>query len=276
MSYLDPIRMYLFTSAVFFLFFGAVLGKAILMGNGSADLPLTSGERKQMLDDLQRKSLEEPFNNKVQSKIHLLKDSGRVTMRMLRSFDNYSFRMNNRQYSSFEEYDSIQKTLPDSARGTFLQRLFVKKAFSIDSKYKGNADSILDALKDTFINKLPLMVFFSLPLFAMILKLLYKRRKFYYSDHAVFTLYQYIAGFILMLLMFGMGRLEEKTGWELFNLLLMGLFLYGAFHLLWSMKTFYGQRWGKTIVKFLALNFFTFWVIMLLFVIFLFFSLYNL
>jgi hypothetical protein len=276
-SYLDPIRMYLFTSAVFFLIFGSVLGNEILKGDGSSDLPLDSSERKFVLDSLQKQSLEEPFNSKLQSKILLLKDSSQVvSMRTLNSFDVYSFRINNRRYSSYEEYDSLQQTLPDSARGTKIQRLFVKKLFSVNNKYHGNADNVKDALKQDYIHRLPLMVFFSLPLFAILLKLLYRRRKFFYSDHAVFTLYQYIAGFILMLVMFTVGRLEEITEWEIFNFILAGLFIYGGLHLLFSMKSFYGQSWRKTILKFLLLNFLMFLVLLLLFVLFLLLSLYQL
>ncbi|MBO9684943.1 MAG: hypothetical protein J7502_20095 [Flavisolibacter sp.] len=109
----------------------------------------------------------------------------------------------------------------------------------------------------------------SLPFFALILKLLYVRRKnFYYSDHAVFTLYHYIFSFILLMAIMGVGQLSDWTGISLGWVILL-LFLVWIGYLLIAMKNFYRQGWRKTIVKFLILDFLGFFVVLFLFMVFL-------
>jgi hypothetical protein len=267
-NYLDPIRMYLFTSAIFFLLFSTVLGKTSATSDDETYHPITNTERAHFIDSLEKRSAQDSLNPGLRKKIALLKSSQDVTRADLKAFNYYSVNQDGRRYNSLEQFDSIQNSLPDSSRANWVQRLAIKKYFSIRDKSNGRMVNVTEAIKEDFIHRLPMLVFISLPLCALILKLLYRRRRFYYSDHAVFTLYQYIAGFILMLLMFTVGRLEEKSGWDVFNWLLAILFAYGGFHLLRSMKTFYAQGWSKTILKFVLLNFIGFWLILLLFVLF--------
>jgi hypothetical protein len=119
-----------------------------------------------------------------------------------------------------------------------------------------------------FIENISKVVFILLPVFALLLKLLYVRRDFYYSEHLVFTIYYYnffyLAGSVQILL--------GKVPWLdwLSTIIGLGIFLY----LLLAMKRMYKQRWGKTIVKFMlfgllfiisiaiAFTFNAFWILM--------------
>jgi len=66
---------------------------------------------------------------------------------------------------------------------------------------------------ELFLHKLPYLLFISLPIFALILKLLNirRRREFYYADHAIFSIYHYIFSFILLLILFLISTLYDKT-----------------------------------------------------------------
>ena len=116
-----------------------------------------------------------------------------------------------------------------------------------------------------------------MPFFALLLKLLYIRRKnFYYSDHAVFTFYHYILSFILLLLYLGIDKLHDLSGWGFFNFLLIPLVLAWPVYLYLEMKYFYRQGPGKTFAKFLLLNGLGFFLIMILLLLFALLSVFQL
>ncbi|MCI0750317.1 MAG: hypothetical protein L0Y35_00610, partial [Flammeovirgaceae bacterium] len=82
------------------------------------------------------------------------------------------------------------------------------------------------------------------PVFALLLKFLYVRRDFFYSEHLVFSIYFYnffyLAGSLYMLI--------NQVSWLEWLATLIGFWIY--LYLLFAMKRMYGQRWGKTILKF--------------------------
>ncbi len=113
--------------------------------------------------------------------------------------------------------------------------------------------------------------------FALILKLLYIRKKrFFYSDHLVFTLYQYIFSFILLLLMFSTDKLNDWLGWGIFGLIMFALFIWGGIYLYKGMRRFYGDSRRKTILKFLLLNLLGAVSLLILLTIFFLFTAYQL
>jgi hypothetical protein len=91
---------------------------------------------------------------------------------------------------------------------------------------------------------------------AFVLQLLYIRRKqYYYVNHVIFAIHEYIAIFVLLLVFYGLGGLKKVTGWEVFTWLAIATFISIFFYIYKSMRNFYRQGRGKTIVKFLLLNF---------------------
>ncbi|MBK6380777.1 MAG: DUF3667 domain-containing protein [Chitinophagaceae bacterium] len=112
---------------------------------------------------------------------------------------------------------------------------------------------------------------------ALKLKLLYIRRKeFYYVNHGIFSIHFYIFSFITMLILFGLVALNDKLHWTVLTIMqvLIGFGIY--FYLYKAMRIFYRQRRAKTVIKFIILCFSLFITIMLLFLIFIFYSLYKL
>lgn len=104
-----------------------------------------------------------------------------------------------------------------------------------------------DALREfarEYLEYVPHMVFLLLPLFALILKLLYARRKRYYAEHFVFALHLHAFTFLLFTIMFLIGR-AAVNAW-----LFLGLMLY-----VWiAMKRVYGQGVFRTTAKYLMLG----------------------
>ena len=154
------------------------------------------------------------------------------------------------------QYDSLQAGLPPAERDGWLKRLIISRSLKVNNKYSGNRKEVISELIDHFLHTLPYILFISLPLYALFLKLLYIRHKeFYYADHGIFLVHLYIFTFLFFLVLIGLDKLQDSVhfsgmGWVYGLLLLLGI--YYAYK---AMRNFYQQSSSKTVVKFLLFNF---------------------
>ncbi len=274
MRYLDPIRMYLFTSAVFFLIFFSFGNLDFKKQEASPEL--TMNDRREMAADFQERAARNPADSLLLQKIPVLLDSTKTVDPDSPGIRNELSFSGQESARTVAEYDSVQASLPTDQRDGWLERQLTRKAIK-SKKQHGGMKKVGLVLIDTFAHQLPYLLFVSLPFFALILKLLYHRRKqFFYSDHAVFTLYHYIFSFLLMLVLLGITGLRRLTHWEIFRYVMLLVVLSWPVFLFIEMKNFYRQRMGKTVVKFLLLNFAGFFVLLLLFILFLLLSFFKL
>jgi hypothetical protein len=104
--------------------------------------------------------------------------------------------------------------------------------------------ALLGTARAGFERYLPRMMFVLLPVFALLLKMLYLRRRWYYAEHFIFTLHVHALAFTALLLL-----LLLPTGpWT--GLLL----LWCAVYLLVAMYRVYRQSFWKTCLNYLVLT----------------------
>jgi hypothetical protein len=104
------------------------------------------------------------------------------------------------------------------------------------------------ALSELFrasIRRLPTVMFFLLPLFAVLLKLLYVRRGWYYSEHLIFALHAHAVAFIGFSVIALLTLVSVSAAQAVTSYLMLAL----GVHFLLSMKRVYKQGWGRTLVK---------------------------
>jgi hypothetical protein len=276
-SFLHPIRMYLFTSAIFFLVFFSLKNGNGLVISSDTTKPLTIAQRKQKIENYRETLKQNPKNSeKYLHRISLLEDTTKpLTYSKLYEGDS-TVNVNGKDYGSVSEYDSVQNALTSKEKDNWLTRALSRKTIELNKKYH-NGIEMAEAVWETFLHKMPYMLFISLPFFAVLLKLLYVRRKnFYYSDHAIFTIYHYILSFILLLIFFCISALKDTLGWGSLSYLTPVIFVSWPLYLLLEMRNFYQQKWLKTIGKFLLLNFLGLIVIFILLTGFILFSVFEL
>jgi hypothetical protein len=271
--------MYVFTSAFFFLIFFAIQGPegAVKI---SGDLPYTTAQRDSIIAKLSKKLKEDSTNNKILQQLYILNDMTReVKPSTLRALsDEYrSMGTIGGTYRSLAAYDSIQDALPTARKDNWLTRIWNRKAIRINEKYRYDPTASLKKTGDLVLHRLPYVLFVSLPFFALILKLLYiRRRQFYYADHGIFTIHHYIFSFILLLFVFLWNRMDQLLGWGIWDFLTTVSFIGWPLYLYIAMKRFYGQGWVKTFFKFFLLNISGLVILSLLFAIFVLFSIFQL
>lgn len=278
-SYLHPIKLYVFTSAIFFLlFFGFFMPKEKIRTN--LNEPLNKEARIATIAELQELMKKDTTNKKYTVLLSRLKDTSVVvTNKEVLDAETDNFRIINftdRSYKSAEDYDSVQASLPQSERdGWFLRRL-VKKEIDINNKYRENPDEAFKKLTESVLHRLPYMLFVSLPLFALILKLVYIRRKqFYFADHGVFTIHLYVFTFLSLVVIFLFDKLEKMTGWDIWGSLVFIILLVMFFYLFKAMRNFYKQNWIKTFLKFLLVAVLSLVMMLVLFFLIAFFSAFT-
>ena len=282
--YLHPVRMYVFTSAVFFLVFFSLfhVSESSTTTEKQKD-KLKTGFEKVKVELLKNAKTEEDSAAILKGLEELGYDSA-VTktnpkQRPGKPGGGVSFTWGNNvsDYGTVHEYDSIQATLPDEDKDDGLTKILTRKSIALNEKYEGDQNKVAAELINKFFHTFPYLLFVSLPLYALFLKLLYvrKRKEYYFADHSVFLVHLYIFTFLFLLIYFGLDELAEKIkGEAVIDWILLALTLAGLFYTLKAMKYFYGQRWGKTILKFILFNILCLVSLTILFVLFLFFSFY--
>ncbi|MFD1314613.1 DUF3667 domain-containing protein [Namhaeicola litoreus] len=98
------------------------------------------------------------------------------------------------------------------------------------------------------ISKISVALFFLLPIFTLVMALLYIRSPYNYTEHLVFVFHVQTVFFILFTLTIVIDQLTDFSTTALMITTLFPMYLYLA------LKKFYGQGWFKTLVKFLLLN----------------------
>jgi hypothetical protein len=267
-SYLNPVRMYIFTSAIFFLLFFSFINKNEDMIT-SMTLNGKTPQQVMAMDSARFAVFTANINkNNEKDSVPMTRDEFQQYVDSIKGTVGITISGSSSRYSSKEEYDSLLKA--GVIKHSWIRRQFVYKEIAINKKYNNDSKQILNALRETFIHSIPQMLFVSLPLLALILKLVYVRRRkeFYYISHLIFGAYLYIFIFLLLLLIFGLGGLNSSLHWgsikALQTILIIGIFVYEYL----ALYKFYRQGWFKTFVKFLLINILFAIMILLLFVIF--------
>lgn len=270
-SYLNPVRMYVFTSAFFFLlFFSVGIGEKekALQGPSKSEMPIAG--QHVLTDSLAIYPLSDS--------IRRIKENDLTSLNEQVKQDSSRQKMNKGMftgiYLSEQAYDSALNS--GEIRHSWLTRIFYRRLIHINREFGTNSKGFITGFTEKLLHSLPQMLFISLPVLALLLKLLYWRRKeFYYVSHVIFSIHLYILVFIGMACMILLSLLHDYAGWSLFGMLQKFVLFYLFYYQYRSMRTFYKQGRMKTIAKQLLLDSLFFIVLCILFIIFVMISLFK-
>ncbi len=278
-SQFHPIRLYLFSSFLYFLLLFAFgnLEKSVALGGKpqSETEKNTENPKVNMLPDGIRQEAENA--EKLLNTGMSIADTARASnlqnanKSSTDQDSNLDFHVSGNPYIdslltqnvSPQQYLDQQETLVETRKAGYIERIFTLRLLKLNEEGNKGKTEFFQKLTSTFFHNIPKMLFILLPVFALLLKLLYVRRKqFYFVDHAVLSLHYF--SFIFLILIFSVFVLDKIFGTSFFTQIsVLWIFVY----LLIAMKKLYGQSWTKTTLKFLALGFlFTITVIFTMFV----------
>ncbi|MEO6683078.1 MAG: DUF3667 domain-containing protein [Ginsengibacter sp.] len=265
--YLNPVRMYLFTSFLFFLIFFSFIGNKQL--KIQTDESVFNGKTKEEIKRMSPKEFDQ-FTSKINQRNPMTSEEfGRY---MDSSAEGIYF--TDKKFRDQEQYDSLIKS--GVVKDNWIQKKLVRKEIEFNRKFHKDMVSAFKEFFNNLIHNFPQMLFVSLPFVALLFKLLYIRHKeYYYVSHGIFVLHLYIFIFIAMLLSFGISELGSITNWgwlKYFNILLI---FYIFFYLYRAMYNFYKQKTGKTLLKYFLFLFNFLFLMTFIFIAFLFVSFFQ-
>ena len=250
-SYLNPVKMYVFTSAFFFLVFFSFSE----ISDGIDETTTINGKTIQEIEKMDSAKFAD-FTRRIN------REDEKADVPMTRmEFDRYKdsaisksgVRFTPTGFSSKEAYDSALQS--GKKKHNWVMRQLVYKQLDINKKYNNDSRLIVRAFMDKIMHSLPQMLFVSLPFFALLLKWLYFRKKtLFYVDHLVFTVHFYIFSFFAMFIMYAISKINDQFDVGFLTLVNFLLFLGMLFYEYKAMRKFYMQGRAKTIIKFLLLN----------------------
>jgi len=245
-TYLHPIRMYLFISFIFFLVvlstskFGASAEKG-LTDKASYDA------RQRITDSIQYRIAQARKDSAVAEAKTL--EEVLPLMRFPEDSLQEGFNFNlfgSIDYKFLRTYDSLQQSQPSSDRETGIKPwLYHRWYTTLERNGVGSISMMVQKTR----NVVPKLMFILLPLFALILKLIYSRKKYYYADHAIFTLHFHCAVFLLFLFTHIVQLIFPSIKFYVNQGELILVFIY----LIIALRSVYKQKWFVTILKSFAL-----------------------
>mgnify|MGYP001179610183 CR=1 FL=1 len=253
-SYMNPIRMYVFTSAFFFILFFTLFDSKEMFDFNKRNKFTASQEK------LYNEALAKAESKQDSATIQRLFGNGKtdtLSSQIKKKSNDLNIAFTEGDASKYEtvaQYDSVQQALPKEKRDSWLKRLGMKRTISIKERYDGDMYSFFKDATEYFVHSFPKILFVSLPLFAFVLMLLYIRHKqWYYVNHVIFTIHYFVFSFLWLVVLFAMQKLETWLpflGASVFSIL-WNLYFFG--YLYKAMRNVYGQSRKKTILKFILL-----------------------
>lgn len=244
LSYLAPVRLYIFISFITFLL--------IAMFPNKVTENLTKGENE----------ISSNFEKSSKDKTENLKDKNYLQSKTMKQVNKNYF-----QLKTMKEIDSIQKYGKESEKLSDFQYWVYEKAVHVTEH--NTKKQIIEKFIESFIHNIPKILFIIMPFFAFFLWIFHSKKKWYYFDHGIFTLHYFSFLLLIFLLLFIITRIIGLFGENgpltfvgniinFVGIVWMSYYFYPAHH------RFYGESRIVSFVKSFILFFINFFFILFL------------
>lgn len=249
-KYANPFRLFLSVSIVLFIVMG--------IGNNEIALPKEKTKKEKEQDEIKQKKTDSLALNILGTELILNGNTKIDTVELhkdsiytKKEIDKKDNKLTN-TITSFRNFyiKNSEKSTEESLKelgfeNSFLNRLLFNKAKTFQS------NDINDEIKNYFLQKLPVLIFLTLPLITLMFWLIFYSKKINYTEHLVFTYTFYTFLFLCMILFSALDYLPTELGAPLALICFFGIF---PIYLYKSLRNFYKLTRWKTIFKFVLLN----------------------
>lgn len=218
MSYLAPVRLYIFISFATFLTISLAPDRELK--NGPVQIDLGHNTTKEDSIALNKIIDKDKFN--------------------LGKFKNVKY------------LDSVQRFSPEDEKFPEFVYEGLKKAIHVTEINTGS--EIRAKFKESFIHNFPKVLFIYMPIFAFFLWLFHSKKKWYYFDHGIFTLH-YFSFLLLSYLILALAEIilyafgENMIANVLSGILGLVAFLWAFYYFFPAHHRFYGCSRRKSVLK---------------------------
>jgi hypothetical protein len=198
LSYLAPIRLYIFISFVTFFI-------VTVFPNDKDELVDLNQSSTVQITDKNEKKIDSIISKKAIKMSDLLKakEESQKKNKLSNAEQNEGFLYFG--YKNIKELDSLQRYGPADEKLDEFEYGIVKKTLEVKAKY--NQKEMLEKFVEGILHNLPKALFFYMPLFALVLWLFHGKKRWYYFDHGIFTLHYFSFLLLSSLLIFFFNKL---------------------------------------------------------------------
>ena len=272
MSYLAPVRLYIFISFVTFFLLSVIPDNddtpEIKMGGNKKEVTVnekkdTIYKEQQKIIDFEKQGLiTEKESDSIQK---FIRDS------KIKDFENGEFSMFERYYKSVAELDSIQKAAKPSEKMNAFVFYLNRKMQLVQDKYTGK--EIKEKFINSFARNFPKALFIYMPLFAFILWLFQNKKRWYYFDHGIFTLHYFsfllLGVLFIRLVNFVLGYFSDYTFFNILEYLVSSIIvLYMLYYFFPAHHRFYDEKRWVSLLKGIVMFFINFIAIIIILICF--------
>jgi hypothetical protein len=231
-TYVSPVRLYFVVSVVFF----AVLSLTTRLESTRVDANAHAAVEQDLATDADVARVYGDLTDAQRARLKaILEKHGIAT-------DSVRHRM--------EELDAAQAVRPERTVSAF-ERAVSDRMLDIAENPSGVYQNV--------VSDLPAAMFLTVPLYALWLKLMYRRR--FYAEHLVFALHLHSFLFLIGTLVVVLPDAPSESPSTAVRVLVGvgefangGLKLVGGGYYLLALKAFYAEGWRRTAAKFVAIN----------------------
>ncbi len=206
LSYLAPVRLYIFISFVTFFAFTIVPN------------PESKNEKSLIkINEEGKKAIEQEKNadyNRRVKKVEQMLQMGAINQKEADSIKKEIVIASNKiakksfmnfGYNSVEEIDSLYKYGKGEDEMSEFEYKIARKAQWVNENNTG--EEIAHKFKESFMHNFPKVLFIYMPIFALFLWLFHNKKRWYYFDHGIFTLHYFSFLLLIVLMLFLINRL---------------------------------------------------------------------
>lgn len=247
-SYLHPIRMYVFISFLYFLA-AFTFSSSTHKLEVARDEHLTMVVKKEIADSLLDILHETGTGTPADSikTVALAEAVSRLNLDSIHAAEIQFHVIGDVDYPYLRQYVAEQNALPAEKRDKGIKPWLYNRWFRNISH---NGEAAVEILIEKTLHAIPKLMFLLLPLFAWLLKLFYNRRKYYYGDHAIFSLHFHSAVFLLFLVIAILNKVLPSLA-PYFSMLETVLLIT---YLTFALKQAYQQSFFVSLIKGLVLS----------------------
>ncbi len=253
-KYLDPVRMYLFISAIFALVFIS-FNREDMITEESPECVAKVDSIRHSLDSVNAINKTRHFNVVTDT----LKDGTEIMV----------FNTPDSWRQTLQHYDSTQKAMKPSLRDGWFEKYIMTRTIKATHAYERNPYFAEHRMLTNFYHSFSKLFFVSLPIFATVLFLIYirKRKQYYFVSHAIFSIHYYCVILVFWSILYIMpaALLPKRLATPYCNTAPAVIILTLIVYLFIAQYRFYKQGWGKTLLKFLILSVATGFVLLIIF-----------
>lgn len=230
-TFVNPIRLYVFTSFVFFLMIGLLnhtdpYGEEAKM-EGKLKFDVIGRQANRILDSIRAGKVDPEDTAVLRARAQTLLLISQDTLR-----------------NAAHIYDSIQQALPPDLREDWADRKATLRTLEMRQKYGDNMES---ALEEKITHHYPKLMFLLLPFFALLLKWFFPRKTWVYGDHAIFSIHIHTLIFMLGILAMLLNLFLHSEA--LYAWLMIPIYVYFVF----SLRNAYQVSFGTAFLKSLGI-----------------------